>query len=152
MSERKVAVNKRPDCTDEQRFKEALKVYRPKIHTFAVNSVHSFAGVGVEDLEQEILMVLWKCLQTYDPNKAAGFSTYFWTTAKNKMVDLIKGMNRIKRQTEWFIMSDDATLARLINGVIEDSSAEDWAVIHETVLERWNDLPERERRRLRVVS
>lgn len=50
-----------------------------------------------DDLYQECLMVLDMCNNTYDENKKTKFTTYFYTSAKNRMYDLIRYDNREKR-------------------------------------------------------
>jgi len=110
-------------------------------------------------------MVLWKCVNEYDPERAAGFSTFFWTCAKRRMMDMIARVDREKRKSEWFVLptqlthfdkNDTNALCHLLDdnyfGNHSEASAEDWAVIHETILEKWNELPYAKRLRLSDVS
>lgn len=145
------------ESLEEQRFKAAFDAYLPKIRTFARRNVNHFAGWAVEDIVQEITVVLWKCLKTYDPNKAAGFSTFFWTAARNQMQNLIDTMSAQKRQSEWFVLASRTPdgfdlFEHLIDEQIQEASAEDWAMIHETVYEMWDELSEKSRRKLLAVS
>lgn len=150
-------IPKRRERPGRTKFDLANDYYRPKIRTFATNNIAKFPGFGTEDLIQEISMVLWKCVDLYDPNKAAGFSTFFWTCAKRRMLDLIAITQREKRKSEFFILAsptdiDGESLTYIIDQNIEEASAEDWAMIHETVLDKWNALPYAKRLRLSDVS
>lgn len=148
------------------KFEQALDVYRSKIVTFANNNIGKFPGTSIEDLTQEITVVLWTCVDKYDPNKAAGFSTFFWTAAKHRMIDMIKRINCEKRRSEFFILPDYITslgdtnvhsidasaLSVVIDKYMTEASAEDWAIIHEEIVDKWEDLPIARRRRISGVA
>lgn len=139
---------------EDDRFLLAKQVYEKKIFTFARQNIGKMPGVSVGDLAQEITIVLWRCVTLYDPNNGAGFSTFFWTAAQNRMKDLITAARRQKRESEWFetLSTFAATnihgpsLEWTIDQYMQEASPEDWACLHEEVRERYEQLPARQQK------
>lgn len=86
------------DPTFEQKWETAQREYGGKIRTFARNSYYKMPSFDVEDVEQELLVVLWECVVHYDPTKGAKFNTYFQQSAKNRIITLIR-YHEAKRRT-----------------------------------------------------
>lgn len=114
-------------------FLAAQAAYQKRIRKHSVGSFRSVPGWTVEDMEQEMLAVLWKCVNTYKPGcerkhpktgascrfeaghdgkhakgTRACFNTYFWQCARNRTVDLITAAQREKRLSEWFALPEGA--------------------------------------------
>jgi len=81
------------------------------IYTHFAGRVKSFLlGKGMEDttaeeLMQEILLIVWRRAESYDPTKAAA-STWIFTIARNRRIDYLRGNSRIE------VELDDAMLER----------------------------------------
>lgn len=87
-----------------------------KITTFARNSYHQVPGFSQEDMEQELLEVLWWCTFDYDPNRGATFNTFVQTSFKNRIGTLIKHANAQKRAAEWVSLDIEAVAAVVEQG------------------------------------
>jgi DNA-directed RNA polymerase specialized sigma24 family protein len=109
------------------RFEAAAIEYRGTIRTFARNCVRQLPSTEIEDVEQELLTVLWKCVQNYDPDRGASFSTLFQGSARNKIIGLVRHNNTLKRKGEYLLTSLDAEdVSAAIEGLRSEASAEDW--------------------------
>lgn len=116
-------------------FEQAQVAYRGTIRTFAYNCVHQLPGFAIEDIEQELLFVLWKCVQNYDPNKGASFNTLFQGSARNKVISLVRAAGTQKRKALWVNLDDDAVRAA-VDGILFQGSAEDSALALIEIRER----------------
>jgi len=58
-------------------------------------------GFDKDDIKQELLMVLDKCVKTFDPSKAS-FSTYFINSCKNRVARLRK-----QRRYDYYYLDND---------------------------------------------
>lgn len=86
-------------------FEDALQQYRGTIHTFALNTVRQCPSFDVEDVEQELLVVLWRCVERYDASKGASFNTLFQGCARNKCITLARTAQTQSRQANLFTTS-----------------------------------------------
>lgn len=107
--------------TVEQKFALALEQFGRKIRTFARNSFYKLPGYDVSDVEQELRVVLWDCVQTYNPDKGATFNTYFQQCAHNKIASLIRFAQAKTRvaNTMTITLEDDA-----VRYVVENQTAQ----------------------------
>jgi DNA-directed RNA polymerase specialized sigma24 family protein len=80
-----------------EKWAAAYAAYARKIKTFARNSYRAIPGYSQEDVEQELLEVLWWCTFDYHPNNGATFNTFFQTSARNRIASLIRFANTAKR-------------------------------------------------------
>jgi len=109
------------------RFEASVVEYRGTIRTFARNSVRQLPSMDIEDIEQELLMVLWKCVQNYDPSRGASFNTLFQGSAKNKIIGLIRHYSTKKRNGDYLLTSINTDeMSAVIESMHKDGSAEDW--------------------------
>ena len=83
-----------------RKFELAEGALKRDITAWSHSRWHYLPGLTREDLEQEIKMVLWTAVQTYDPAKGAKFGTYFRRLRDHKYADLVKAASRDKRQSE----------------------------------------------------
>lgn len=116
-------------------FEMAQDKYAPKIRTFAESAWRFLPGYGREDLEAEMLEVLWICTQGYHPDRGAQFSTYFWTAAKRRLISIRRFLGAKKRAAEWVHLDGDA-LAAAVDEILQEFSAEEYAIAFETIEER----------------
>ena len=111
------------------RFELALSSFERPIRTFARRRFTALPGTDACELEQELLEVLWLCCTTYDPDKGAKFSTYFWTSAENRFKDLHKAASRKMRVGDYNrVWIDHEDLQVLIAERTKEDSAEDEAL------------------------
>jgi DNA-directed RNA polymerase specialized sigma24 family protein len=82
--------------------------YNSVARTFAFNTHRQLPGWDVEDVEQEMLMVLWKCWQKYDPDKGASFNTLFQGCARNKCITLVRTVNTMGRKGVALSLEEEA--------------------------------------------
>lgn len=108
-----------------ERFEAAQIAHTRTIRTFARNCVNQLPGWDVEDIEQELLVVLWRCAANYDPNKGASFSTLFQGSARNKVISLIRHVNTKGRKTN-LVYLEQEDIAAAVNAMYTEGSAEDW--------------------------
>lgn len=90
-----------------KRFTAAQIAYQGKIRTFARQKFRLLPGFDKQDVESEILEVLWKACNVYDPNNGACFNTLFWTMAHNRVKDLHKAASRKMRVGDYDLVYYD---------------------------------------------
>jgi DNA-directed RNA polymerase specialized sigma24 family protein len=111
-------------------FELAQIAYNKKIKTFASNSnCWAIPGYQEEDIEAEITEVLWQCVKQYNPDNGARFNSYFWQSAKNRLISINRFHSRQKRCAEVTFLSEDV-LERIMNDLPGNCefSAEDFAL------------------------
>ena len=89
-------------------WEDAQQEYAKTIRTFAYNSVSQLPGWDIADVEQELLIVLWRCVNKHDPTKGASFNTLFQGCARNQIITLIRGVNTQGRKGTNLTLEDDA--------------------------------------------
>lgn len=123
--------------TIADRFEAAQVDYRGKIRTFARNSVNQIPGFDLEDIEQELLVVLWQCVIKYDPNKGASFNTLFQGCARNKVITLIRHGNTKGRKAS-VVSLDDEAVRLAVDEADRWGSAEDIVLANLSILDRFD--------------
>lgn len=104
-------------------FALAYQAFKKKIHTFARNSSYAIEGYDIEDVEQELCMILAKCVRDYDPDRGASFNTLVQGSFQRRIGDLIRKMNTQSRKTTLvYLEEDEVRLA--VEGVFNTCSAE----------------------------
>lgn len=121
--------------TDLSNFEKAQLAYRGTIRTFARNSTYQLPGFDLDDIESELLVVLWRCVLNYDPNKGASFNTLFQGSARNRIIGLIRKAETIKRKAIWINLDDEAVRAA-VDERLQVGSAEDSALAMIEIKER----------------
>lgn len=76
---------------DRQAFAQLFRAFAPRIKAFLIRS-GSDAGTA-EEVMQEVMVTVWRRAETYDPSQA-GASTWIFTIARNKRIDLIRREKR----------------------------------------------------------
>lgn len=121
------------DAETSQRFYDAQVKHKRTIRTFARNCVQQLPGYDIEDVEQELLVVLWRCVINYDPNKGASFNTLFQGSAKNHIISLIRHFETQKRKVYTVSLSDEA-VAVVADSYLSQCSVEDELIARENVI------------------
>jgi DNA-directed RNA polymerase specialized sigma24 family protein len=80
----------------------------------------------VEDISQELLVVLWRCVQNYDPNRGASFNTLFQGSARNHVIGLVRTANAKKRGKGQLVTLDPEAFSLAAERMSVEASAEDW--------------------------
>lgn len=106
------------------KFELAQVEYQRKIKTFANKTYRMIPGYSSEDLQSEMLEVLWKCVNAYDPNRGAGFNTLFWRSAHNRLRSLHRFYASKKRAIE-FVLLDEDEFTYVVDQMVSEFSAED---------------------------
>lgn len=114
-------------------FELAQPVYAPKITTYAEKVFKFIPGYEQQDLEGELLEVLWKCTMRYDPNNGGNFNTFFWRCAKNRTYSIERMSKALRRCAEWVQLDPDA-FKLVCDRAIQEASAEEYAIANLTVL------------------
>ncbi|BDS07795.1 hypothetical protein NT6N_28350 [Oceaniferula spumae] len=105
------------DGSDQLAWEELLKFYEPFISK--VLQSMGFRGADLDDARQQVSLVLWKGLQTYDrdPDRAK-FRTWFARLIKNTALNIIRSNQRKPtgpslnddREGKKLVLSDDPEL------------------------------------------
>jgi len=103
-------------------------MYEPKIRTAARNSYNQVRDHDRTDMEQELRVVLWRCVNDYNPDRGGSFSTFFWQSARNRISTLIRFYSTQSRKAE--TVSLDVEAVRMaVDDLLEQPSAEDTAIM-----------------------
>jgi hypothetical protein len=122
----------------DEKFELAYPKYVKKIQTYARGEFHLVPGYGPEELEAELLEILWLACERYDPNRGATFNTCFWQFAKNRVVDLKRSAFRKKRVANLNAETlEDEAVRFAVEERLLRSSAEDEALARLAVVERF---------------
>lgn len=113
-----------PEVPFEDRWAAAQTRYKGTIRTFARNCVNQLPGFSLEDIEQELLVVLWKCVLNYDPDKGASFNTLFQGSARRRVISLIRTASTLSR-TGTNVSLDIEAVAAAVDEYVSSCSAED---------------------------
>lgn len=105
----------------EERWAAAQARYNSTIRTFARNSVSQLPGFSLEDIEQELLVILWKCVMNYDPNRGASFNTLFQGSARNRVIALIRTAST-KSRSGINVSLDTEAIAAVVEAMSTEST------------------------------
>jgi RNA polymerase sigma factor (sigma-70 family) len=79
---------------NRQAFHRLFKHFAPQIKGFGLTTVIADrSGQFADELVQEVMLTVWNKAASYDPEKA-GVSTWIFTIARNKRIDLLRRLNR----------------------------------------------------------
>jgi DNA-directed RNA polymerase specialized sigma24 family protein len=123
-----------PEHSFEEKWELAQKRYKRTIKTFARNCVNQLPGYDQADVEQELLVVLWKCVINYDPDKGASFNTLFQGSARNRCITLVRTAST-KSRTGINVSLDVDAVAAAVDEAFQEQSTEDRCMFREEVRE-----------------
>lgn len=78
---------------DETAFADFYDYYAGRIKSFLIGK--GMNDEIAEELTQEIMLIVWRRAESYDPSKAAA-STWLFTIARNRRIDYLRGNSRIE--------------------------------------------------------
>lgn len=110
------------------RFTAAQPAYKARIKSFAAKNFRTIPGFEKQDLEAELLEVLWLACMKYDPDNGACFNTFFWTCANRRFLDLHKAASRQRRVGDYKRVWLEADSVREAIAEFCESSAEEEAL------------------------
>jgi RNA polymerase sigma factor (sigma-70 family) len=131
-----------------ERFALAQVEYAGKIKTAARNSYFKIPSYSADDMEQELLVVLWESVEMYDPDRGATFNTFFWMRARQKIGMLDRHWNGMKMRKATLVSLEVEAVAAAVEDAVEHMSAEDSALLRMEVQKRIEKLSPQERRKL----
>lgn len=99
-----------------ERWKAAQIEYRNKIKTAAWNSAYVSKEHDVEDMEQELLIVLWESCSLYDPNRGMNFNSFFWMRAKQK-IGMLGDRSGAAKRTADLVSLDAAVYTEMVDEI-----------------------------------
>ena len=133
----------------QPRWDAAEPAYRRKIRTYSRQHFTSIPGFGQDDLESQLLEVLWKCVQSYDPDNGATFNTFFWQAVRNRYTDLIRSAFRKKRGANVHTVSLDVEAVRqAIEQRMTEPDGEEYMLALGEVRERFRNSSRRRQQRI----
>ncbi len=125
---------------DKQAFSEFFSLVAPRVKGYLMKLGSS--DIIAEDLLQEVMLTVWKRAETFDRSKAA-VSTWLFTIARNKRIDLLR--KEIRPELD----PDDPMLSR------EDEKLADTAYEEKQdskkILEAINTLPKEQSRLINMT-
>ena len=125
---------------DKQAFSEFFSLVAPRVKGYLMKLGSS--DIIAEDLLQEVMLTVWKRAETFDRSKAA-VSTWLFTIARNKRIDLLRKEIRPELDPEDPMLSrEDEKLADTAYEEKQDS---------EKILEAINTLPKEQSRLINMT-
>jgi len=82
---------------DESAFSEVYGHFAGRIKSFLMS--RGMEDSIAEELVQEIMLLVWRRAESFDPKKAAA-STWIYTIARNRRIDYLRGNSRIEVEFE----------------------------------------------------
>jgi len=86
---------------DEAAFAAVYDYFAGRIKSFLIGK--GMNEDSAEELAQEVMLIIWRRAESYDPKKAAA-STWIFTIARNRHIDFLRGNQRVE------VELDDETL------------------------------------------
>lgn len=117
----------RPEHPFEEKWELAQRRYKGTIRTFARNFVNQLPGYDVEDIEQELMVVLWKTVLGYDPDKGASFNTLFQGNAQRRCITLVRTASTLKRTANLSSLDVEA-ISRAVDDIMNEADAAETAL------------------------
>ena len=134
------SIGKVAKSKDKQAFSEFFSLVAPRVKGYLMKLGSS--DIIAEDLLQEVMLTVWKRAETFDRSKAA-VSTWLFTIARNKRIDLLRKEIRPELDPEDPMLSrEDEKLADTAYEEKQDS---------EKILEAINTLPKEQSRLINMT-
>ncbi|MBX2837131.1 MAG: sigma-70 family RNA polymerase sigma factor [Gammaproteobacteria bacterium] len=105
---------------DPEAFSDFFDYFAGRVKSFLI-------GKGVtedlgEELTQEIMIIVWRRAESYDPNKAAA-STWLFTIARNRYIDYLRGNSRVQIDSDDALLENQATESDLQEAYVSSEEA-----------------------------
>jgi DNA-directed RNA polymerase specialized sigma subunit len=119
--------------TTAEKFAAAQVAFDGKIKTYARNALPHLSGHDrsheLDDICQELLTVLWKCVVAYDPDNGAAFNTFAQRSFQNRIASMVREVTAAKRTAVGGVVSISVeSIGIAVDQAIQEWSAEDYAV------------------------
>ena len=125
---------------DKQAFSEFFSLVAPRVKGYLMKLGSS--DIIAEDLLQEVMLTVWKRAETFDRSKAA-VSTWLFTIARNKRIDLLRKEIRPELDPEDPMLSGE-------NEKLADTAYEE-KQDSKKILEAINTLPKEQSRLINMT-
>jgi RNA polymerase sigma factor (sigma-70 family) len=123
-----------PEHSFEEKWQLAYRRYKGTIRTFARSFYGQITGYATEDIEQELMEVLWRCVENYNPDRGASFNTLFQGSARNRCITLVRTSNT-KSRTGINVPLDDEAVALAVDEMFQEQSTEERCMIRQDIRE-----------------
>jgi len=105
---------------DEVAFTDFYDYYAGRVKSFLM-------GKGMSDeisdeLSQEIMIIVWRRAESYDPAKAAA-STWLFTIARNRRIDYLRGNSRVEVELDDEMLDKDNDDSEIQAKFVDDAQA-----------------------------
>jgi len=91
---------------DEHAFAAVYDYFAGRVKSFLIGK--GMNEDSAEELMQEIMLIIWRRAESYDPSKAAA-STWIFTIARNRHIDFLRGNSRIEVELDDEILELETT-------------------------------------------
>lgn len=104
-----------------------------------------------EELENELLEVLWLACNAYDPTQGCDFKTFFWSKASNHVVSRSRTAKSLKRgpNVKRLYLSEEG-VTEAVEAALTGLSAEDAALARISALQEIRVLRKRQKKPLKI--
>jgi len=144
---------------DEKAFSAVYEYFAGRVKSFLIGK--GMNEDSAEELMHEIMLIIWRRAESYDPTKAAA-STWIFTIARNRHIDFLRGNSRVEVELDDEILELETTerdvqekhvdgeqAAALLTQALERLPQEQRQVMHLSyfrgqshgAIARWLDLP-----------
>jgi len=144
---------------DEQAFADVYDYFAGRVKSFLIGK--GMNEDSAEELTQEIMLIIWRRAESYDPDRAAA-STWIFTIARNRHIDFLRGNQRVEVELDDEILELETTerdsqekhveseqAARRLADALEKLPQEQKQVMHLSyfrgqshgAIAKWLDLP-----------
>jgi DNA-directed RNA polymerase specialized sigma subunit len=105
------------------RFDLAHHRYAGTVKTFSHNDLWKLHDNmwDYEDLEQELMITLWSCVNTYNPDKGAAFNGYFQQACKHRIITIARYAAALRRKAE-VISIQGSDIQAILDDLFEQES------------------------------
>ena len=143
---------------DQAAFAEIYDYFAGRIKSFLIGK--GLNEDTAEELMQEIMLIVWRRAESFDPSKAAA-STWLFTIARNRRIDYLRGNSRVEVELDDEILQtesqdkaqdeyvSDAQDAQMLQQALKRLPVEQQQVMHlsfyrgqsHSTIANWLELP-----------
>lgn len=108
------------ETRDEQAFAVVYDYFAGRVKSFLIGK--GMNEDSAEELMHEIMVIIWRRAESYDPSKAAA-STWIFTIARNRHIDFLRGNSRIEVELDDEILELESTERDVQEKHVDDEQA-----------------------------
>lgn len=94
--------------------------YMGKIRKYSSIHFRQIPGYEAKDMENDLLEVLWRACEKYDPNAGRTFNSFFWELVKNQAISLHRKVTAQKRAGDLLWVELDPEALNVVIAGAED--------------------------------